>query len=157
MRIQKTNQDFINFITSIPAFGITMVFLAYILYIARGGMPSEIKIFDFILIVLASFRTTRLFVYDKVMEFFRDLFMKVEKIDVLESEVVIHKKNFSYGIRRTVRDLLYCPWCTNVWVSLFIIFFYFLSPLSWFFIFALAVSGAGTFIQIITNKIEFLK
>lgn len=156
-RIQKENQDFINFITSVPAFFILSVLLAYALYKIKGGLPREIKLFDFILIILASFRMTRLFVYDKVMEFFRNLFARFVDIKVLEDDVRINTVNFPYGIRRTVRDLLYCPWCTNVWMSLILGFFYFLSPLSWFFIFIIAISGAGTFIQIITNKVEFSK
>jgi len=148
-RFLKTNQDFINFISSTPAF-----FLA-VLYSTLGALPTKIGVFDFVIIILASFRITRLFVYDKVMEFFRDLFVDIKSVEVQDDEVVVRKKNFPYGIRRTVHDLLYCPWCTNAWVSLFIAFFYFLSPVFWFFIFMFAVSGAGTFIQIITNKVEF--
>lgn len=157
MRIRKENQDFINFITSTPAFFLAAGVFAYILYLVNGKLPTEINVFDFIIIILASFRMTRLLVYDKVMEFFRGLFVKIERIEVLEDEVKIHSKNYPYGIRRTVHDLLHCPWCTNVWASLIASFLYFLSPISWFFIFLLAVSGAGTFIQIITNKIEFSK
>lgn len=156
-RFTKTNQDFINFISSGPAFSIAAVFLAYVLYKKNGKlpMPADINPFDVLILVFASFRLTRLFVYDKVMEFFRDLFVDIKDIELLDDEVAVHKKNFPYGLRRTVHDLLHCPWCTNVWMSLFVIFFYYFSAISWFFIFMLAISGAGTFIQIITNKIEF--
>lgn len=154
---KKTNQDFINFIISAPAFSIAAAGLAYILYIKNGKlpMPNDISPFDVLILVFASFRLTRLFVYDKVMDFFRDLFTDIKNIEVLEEDIKIHKKNFPYGIRRTVHDLLYCSWCTNVWMSLFVIFFYYFSIISWFFIFMLAISGAATIIQIITNKIEF--
>ena len=57
------------------------------------------------------------------------------------------------GIRRTILELLDCPWCTGVWISLFVVFFYFYTPYFWFPLFVLAVSGLATFIQLSASVI----
>ncbi len=131
---QFRKQDFINFITSVPLFLLCTALCAYLLYLHRGSLPSSIPVFDFILIILAVFRLSELFVYDKVMRYFRKLFETDET-----------------GLRRTVYDLLSCPWCVGVWAALAVTFFYFLTPAAWYFILLLAVSGVSTFIQITIN------
>ncbi len=45
---------------------------------AVGYFPQGIEIFDVVLLALATLRLTRLIVYDKIMRFFRELFMKKE-------------------------------------------------------------------------------
>ncbi|SEN15724.1 Protein of unknown function [Mesobacillus persicus] len=74
-----------------------------------------------IILGLASFRLTRLIVFDKITEFIRAPFFD-EMVDGEEVYLVV-KPN---GIRRWVGELLNCYWCTGIWVSaaLFISYFY---------------------------------
>ncbi len=119
----------------------------------NGRIPTTIDTFDLVLVSLATFRLTRLFVYDKIMEWFRDFFFHVEvqKLDNGEEMVIRHK--LAGGPLRTVSDLLTCPWCFGVWSSATILFFYFLTPLSWYPILMLAVAGIGSFLQILMNVV----
>ena len=115
-------------------------------FLGEGGrsVPRGIAIFDFILIILATFRLIRLFVYDKITQFIRDWFIPI-----------------SHGPRRTIGALLSCPWCTGVWIAPFVIFFYYSTPLAWFVILVLAIAGVASFIQVLANMIgwraEYLK
>lgn len=102
-----------------------------------GEPPTWIPFFDLVLIVLATMRLTRLFVYDAVMAFFR---------------------NWFYGAPRgsflgTMGTLVNCPWCLGLWFGLFVTFFYFLTPFAWFFILFLAVASIASLLQIVANSI----
>lgn len=101
-------------------------------------LPLTIPVFDFILLILATFRLIRLFVYDSVTSFIRDHFEQYEK-----------------GPGKTTRHLLDCPWCTGIWMALFVSFVYFATPLAWYPLLVLAIAGAATFIQITIYKIGY--
>lgn len=107
-----------------------------------------IGVFDFFILVLASFRLTRLFVYDKITQFVRDFFQRTTLVDG-----VIVREKYGRGPLRTLSDLLDCPWCTGVWVALPVIFFYFYTPFAWYPLLLLAVTGFATFIQLSANAI----
>ncbi len=121
-------------------FGVGYVALVFVLagfvWLVDERFPTTISTFDFILLSLATFRLIRLFVYDKVSLFVREYFA-----------------NGKSGPKKTVGDLLGCPWCFGVWASTFLIFFYYVMPMAWFVILILAVSGAASFIQIFINMI----
>jgi hypothetical protein len=119
----------------------------------RGDLPRSIPLFDLMLIILASFRLTRLFVYDRIMQFFRDWFLDKETYVDERGAVMVRRYPPITGPRRTINDLLSCPWCFGMWAGLIIPFFYFLSPLAWFFILVLAISGAGTFLMLLSNLV----
>ncbi|MES2223565.1 MAG: DUF1360 domain-containing protein [Patescibacteria group bacterium] len=152
VRFRKENQDLINFGTSTISYLLILTILTLHLKNERG-LPKGINVFDFVLILLATLRLTELFVYDKSMQFFRDLFVNIKKIEVKKNEVIIEKSPTNYGLRRTIHDLLECPWCTSVWTGTFITFLYFLFPSFWIFILILAISGGATMIQLATNAI----
>ena len=84
--------------------------------------PESISVFDFLLVVLAVFRLVRLFTYDKITQFARDWFLKKEYVDG-----VWVKEKHKKGWKLTISDLLDCPWCTGVWLSLPITFLYFVT------------------------------
>ncbi len=140
-RFRRENQDFINFIISSVAY-ISLVIILISILNSKGTLPNRISVFDFVLILFATLRLTELFVYDKVMQFFRDI-----------EEIEIKKTPTKYGLRRTVHDLLGCPWCTSIWTATIITFLYFLIPEIWILILILAVSGGATMIQLATNMI----
>lgn len=110
----------------------------------RGGYLTAVPPFDALLMALASFRITRLVVYDKISGWFRDLF-----------------KDAPRGIMRTIHDLLACPWCIGFWSTLVIVVSYFIFSWAWSVILFLAIAGLGSLIQLYANQIgwraEYLK
>ncbi len=116
---------------------IVLVFvMAGFIWLQGRQFPTAIPLFDFLMLSLATFRIIRLFVYDKVMLFVRDYFASAP-----------------HGPKKIAGELLNCPWCFGLWASTFVIFFYYVMPMSWFVFLFLAVSGLGSFVQILTNKI----
>jgi len=146
---QKNDQHLWNFL-----FG--LLFLAilggamYILYRTLGSLPQRIPLADFILIALATFRLTRLFVYDKITAWFRDLFKESREI-TLDGVTYTERSVPLNGPRRTISDLLSCPWCIGVWFALFTTTLYFLTSWSWYLILVLALSGVATLLQLGAN------
>lgn len=119
----------------------------------NGTLPTTISVFDLILVSLAAFRLTRLFVYDHITQFFRDWFLDKEIYIDERGASVITRTPPLHGPRQTAHVLLGCPWCFGMWAGLLVPFFYFLTPYAWFFILVLAVSGVATFIQLLSNLV----
>lgn len=120
----------------------TLLFLILVAYVSwyilrLGGVPVSIPNQHLIILVLATFRMIRLLVYDTVTEYVRGYLAR-----------------FETGPRRTLFRLMTCPWCTGIWVSLLITFLYFASPIFWYFIFVLAIAGAGSFLQVTISRIS---
>ncbi len=151
--IEKQNNQVFWYIAYILFFIALTIVSVLILIRINGGLPSGIATFDLVLIILATFRLTRLFVYDKVSKFFRDWFLDEEELISEDGEVLIARMRPEDGPRRTGLELLECPWCVGVWFATFVVFFYYLTPVAWYFILILAVSGVSTFIQILSNMI----
>lgn len=108
----------------------------------------DLELVDYVLITLAAWRVTRLFVYDNITKFLREQFWDVKKVGrglILEKPKV--------GPRRTLADLMSCPWCFGVWATAMVIFFYLITPYAVFPIMLLALSGVATFLQLLSNLI----
>lgn len=103
---------------------------------------------DLVLITLASWRLTRLFVYDGITKFFREQFY-----DVVESGRGYLLERPRSGARRTLNELLTCPWCFGVWASATVTFFYLLTPLALYPVILLAVAAVASFLQIVANLV----
>ncbi len=134
-RVLKDDQNFWNALYSI-GFTILALALVAITYSVNGGLPRSIDFFDAVLLSLATFRLVRLFVYDKVTAWIRAMFN--DAVD---------------GPRKTLADLLGCPWCFGVWAALGLVFVYFVFPVAWYFILILAIAGVGSFLQLLSNLI----
>lgn len=147
----KDDQNLWNFIFAI-IFLLQVGGAMYILY-TLGRMPTYIPLFDFSIIVLATFRLARLFVYDKITQFVRDWFLIRTVVDDGAGTGVIIRQKPMGGPGRTIADLLDCPWCFTIWAALAVSFLYFLTPFAWFPIFMLAISGLGTFVMLLSNMI----
>ena len=109
---------------------------------------DELSTVDFMLMTLATWRLTRLFVYDHITKFIREQFWDVVKVGkgyTLEKPKV--------GPRRTMADLLSCPWCIGVWAAAVVIFFYLVTPYATYPIMLLAISAVATFLQLLSNLI----
>ena len=131
---QHQGQNFWNFIFSIFFIGV-LAAAAWYMKEARGGYLVSVPPFDAVIIALATFRITRLIVYDKITHWFRDLF------------------STGGGPIGTIADLLQCPWCIGIWASLVVVFCYFIFSWAWFVIFFLAMAAVGSILQVISNLI----
>ena len=145
MRI--TDQYFWNFVFSV-FFLILVVMGAIILETESRIVLDELSTVDFMLMTLATWRLTRLFVYDHITKFIREQFWDVVKVGkgyTLEKPKV--------GPRRTMADLLSCPWCIGVWAAAVVIFFYLVTPYATYPIMLLAISAVATFLQLLANLV----
>ncbi len=145
MRI--TDQYFWNII--FLGFFICLVFLATIILEGEAIKSYEALTFvDFALITLATWRCIRLVVYDKIFAFFREQFYDVTEY---KGKIVLVKPEG--GPRRTLADLVTCPWCIGVWMGASVSFFYLLTPYAFFPVLFLALSAVASFLQILSNMI----
>lgn len=145
------DQNIWNFILSI--FFLAALCLAlWAIWGRTGDFPRSIPLFDAILMALAAFRITRLVVYDKITRWFRELFL-YKRIITKDDGKAIELTQYPRGFRRTISDLLGCPWCIGFWSSLIIVFCYYLFAWAWIIILFLAVAGASSFVQLSANLI----
>jgi hypothetical protein len=118
-----------------------------------GKLPTSIGILDLVLISLATFRVTRLFVYDAIMEFVRDWFLIRKVSYTSDNELVIERRKYPDGGLRAISELFSCPWCFGLQAAMLVVFLYYLSELSWIVILMFAVGGVATFIQLVANAV----
>jgi len=145
MRI--TDQYFWNLVFSI----VFLIFIFMGSVILEGEAYKSIgdlTLVDFVLMSLASFRLVRLMVYDKITAFFREQFYD---LNTTKTKVTLEKP--ATGPRRTVADLLTCPWCFGVWATATVTFFYLLTPYALYPILILALSSVATLLQLFANMI----
>lgn len=145
MRI--TDQYFWNIIFLVFFVGLTFM-ATVILEGMAWKLYTELTIVDFALISLASFRIVRAVIYDKIFAFFREQFY-----DAVETKGKVMLVKPEAGPRRTLADLLSCPWCFGVWATFMISFFYLLTPYAFFPVLFLALSAVASFLQILSNFI----
>ncbi len=102
----------------------------------RGGFLVSVPPFDALLMTFATFRITRLVVYDRITLWFREFFADRKS-----------------AFMTVVADLLSCPWCIGIWAALVVVFTYFVFDWAWSVIFFLALAGAGSLLQVLANGI----
>jgi hypothetical protein len=107
-----------------------------------------------LLLGLASFRLTRLIVYDKITEFIRRPFFDEieEQDDNGNTEIyLIPKKD---GVRSWIGELLSCYWCTGIWMSMILAALNLIqSKFVDYFIIVLAIAAIGSIIEVIIGKL----
>ena len=146
--MRVTDQYFWNLVFSVVF--LVFLFMGVVILDGEAYKPiPELTLVDFVLITLASFRVTRLIVYDHITAFFREQFYNVAGEG--RGKLVLEKP--IGGPRRTLADLLSCPWCFGVWATATVAFFYLLTPLALFPVLLLALSGVATFFQLLANMI----
>ena len=114
---------------------------------ARIGW-MDLTTVDYVIMLLASWRLTRLFVYDNITRFVREQFMDVVKVG-RGFRLELPKS----GPRRLLAELFTCPWCTSVWTSAIVVFLYVLTPYAVFPLAVLGLSAVVSFLQISTNLV----
>lgn len=145
--LKITDQYFWNFVFTL--FFALLVVMAAIILESESRIPmADLTFVDFALMTLATWRLTRLFVYDAITKFFREQFFDVVKVG---RGYDLEKPKF--GPRRTVADLLTCPWCFGTWAAATVIFFYLLTPYALFPVLVLAISAVATFLQLTSNLV----
>ncbi len=145
----KEDQNFWDFLFS-TVFAILLGLSAAQVYFTRGSWPSSIPLFDALILALATFRLVRLFSYDKVTRFCRECFVDKKEIEI-NGERFIELTPLPRGARRTLHELLECPWCLGVWMALLVTYLYFEYPAAWYVLLVLAVAGVGSLVQITAN------
>lgn len=154
--MQKNDQNFWNIIFSVFFLAVAVLMIRS-LYVENGSLPTSIPLFDLLLLILATFRLTRLFVYDKITHFLRDMFQHGEETYTQEGITYYEKKTREGGPLRTAYELLICPWCFSIWAGLFVTYAYFLrTELFWLPILILAISGVATALQVFINMIGWI-
>lgn len=126
----------------LPLWNIVLsVFFIILVALGLGWLSSNHLFFypvplqDLVLMTLAIWRLVRLFTYDAITKFSRDWFVGAEP----------------YSFRGVLHTLLNCPWCTGLWFSFVVVFFYFATPFAWPVILILALAALGSFLQVLAN------
>lgn len=146
--IRITDQYFWNIIFTL--FYLALLSMAVIILDGEAYRSyADLTVLDIALIALATQRLIRLFVYDSMTKFFREQFLDAKV--TRGGKVTLHKP--ARGPRRTLSDLMGCPWCFGVWSGTMVTFFYLLSPLAYVPVLILAVSTLASVLQLTTNMI----
>ncbi len=101
----------------------------------QGTGADDISVLDMLFISIATYRMTRLVVYDRIFKLFRDILRSFRGTGIGDSLVTI----------------VTCPWCAGVWISLFNVAIFYLVPYGVLFIYIMTIAGISTFLQISVN------
>lgn len=123
--------------TTLSLFFIFLAALGYAWLVSTSRLAAFVPVGDFFLMALAAMRLTRLFTYDAITAFVREWFEGAD----------------SRSLRGSCGTLVNCPWCTGLWFSLVVVFFYFATPVAWYAILILALSSLASIFQISANYI----
>ena len=150
--LRVTDQYIWNFIFAV--FFVILVIMGSIILQTEARIPlHDLSLVDYVLITLASWRLTRLFIYDSITQWFREQFWDVVKVG---KGLQLEKPKT--GARRMIADLLDCPWCFGIWATATVIFFYLITPYAVFPVILLALSAAATFLnslsRLVTSKTD---
>lgn len=86
-------------------------------------------------IVLATYRMTRILVFEKIFKYFRDALKRRENLYLIG----------------TLSSIITCPWCLGVWVTLIIVVFYYLVPYGDLLVYVLALAGVASVVILVSN------
>lgn len=112
------------------------------------------SILDFILLSLATFRLTRLFVFDKITQFLRKPFIHEYDETSEDGTIETYIEVKGTGMRRFIGELLSCYWCTGIWCASIMYAGYLTLPIYFFpIILVLAIAGCASFLEAILLKI----
>lgn len=108
---------------------------------------------DLFILILASFRLTRLIVLDNITEFLRRPFHQTVEEELPDGTKETYIEIKGTGIRYWIGELLSCHWCTGFWCTTIIYLSYtfwtsIVSPI----VTILAVAGSASIIQTLIEK-----
>ncbi|MFO7933380.1 MAG: DUF1360 domain-containing protein [Bacteroidales bacterium] len=125
-----------NFWSALVFFG--LVVLTGFLLREQGIDIRDMTFREAVVIILASFRMTRIVVFEKIFKYLRDVIKKKE----------------DYYVIGTIRSIITCPWCLGVWTTLVMIIFYYLVPYGDLLTYVLALAGIATLIILLSNLLH---
>jgi hypothetical protein len=100
-----------------------------------GVTKEDFDIGDIVLMSIATYRLTRILVFDKIFKLFRDFLKSRDNLHVFY----------------VIREIITCPWCAGVWVALIVAALYFMVPFGDIFIILLTISGIASFLVVSVN------
>lgn len=133
----------------------TIVFFGVFAFFARSyGVVAtrallDISLLNLIILILATFRITRLFVADKSTQWLRDMCLVVTcNTDLATGLSSIVRTKRTRGIRRVFSEILECSWCMGVWVAFLVVVLYimaieYLFVAGWFLLVIFAIAGGA--------------
>lgn len=108
---------------------------------------EDITPFEFVLLALATYRATRLFMNDAVTAWIREQLYDIKKtgrsLSLIQPET---------GPRRVLVDLFSCPWCMSLSMAAGIAFFFLLFEWFFFVVLLLALSAAAAATQALVKR-----
>ena len=135
MKDERKHQAW-NFWSAFVFFG-AVVLVGYLL--RKKGVDIEDMTFkEAVLIILASYRLTRILVFEKIFKYFRDVLKRREDLYLIG----------------TLSSIITCPWCAGVWVTLAIIVFYYLIPYGAVLVYVLALAGVASMVILLSNLLH---
>jgi len=135
MRSERKHQAW-NFWSAFFFFG--MILLVGYLLEQKGVDIREMTFKEALVIILASYRMTRILVFEKIFKYLRDVLKKRENLYVIG----------------TLSSIITCPWCAGVWVTLTIVVFYFLVPYGVVLVYVLALAGLASMVILLSNLLH---
>ena len=135
MKSERKHQAW-NFWSAFVFFGL-VVLVGYLLK-KKGVNIEEMTFKEAILIILASYRMTRILVFEKIFKYFRDVLKNREDLYLIG----------------TISSIITCPWCAGVWVTLVIIVFYYLVPFGVILVYVLALAGVASMVILLSNLLH---
>ncbi|WP_044748653.1 DUF1360 domain-containing protein [Bacillus alveayuensis] len=113
-----------------------------------------LNVFDFFLLFLASFRLTRLIVYDTITSFIRKPFHEIVEEQLPDGSTQTFLKVKGTGWKYWIGELLSCYWCVGVWSSAFLYIGYFVLPVMFTpLIVILAIAGCAALVEVVVEKL----
>jgi len=104
----------------------------------QGIEIREMTFREAVVILLASFRVTRILVFEKIFKYARDL---------------VRAKQ-DYYLVGTISSIITCPWCMGVWTTLMIIALYYLVPFGDLLTYVFALAGIVSLIILLSNLLH---
>jgi hypothetical protein len=117
---------------------LSAVYLVGYLLERKGVNIEELTLKQALVIILASYRMTRIIVFEKIFKYFRNFL----------------KKRENYYVIGTIHSMITCPWCAGVWVTLVIIALYFLVPHGNLLVYVLALAGLASMVILVSNLLH---
>ncbi len=125
-----------NFWSAFVFFGAVLL-VGY--FLNRAGIDiRDLTMKEAVLVILATYRMTRILVFEKILKHFRDALKRRENLYVIG----------------TIHSMVTCPWCAGVWVTLIIIVFYFLVPYGALLVYVLALAGLASMVILVSNLLH---
>ena len=127
---QEKTWNFLSLVVYAALVGVTGHFFE-----KKGMEISSIPFWEWVIMALATYRLTRIMVYDRIFKFFRDFVRAHDHI----------------GLMISLKNMITCPWCAGVWAALVVFLFQYFVPYGSLLNILLSVAGAGSFLVVWAN------